>query len=445
MEMNGDATLMKRATSHAIDSQVSQEWSYWRHVWRQFRKNKLGMWSFGFIILLAVVALLADFIANEKPLLCKVNGRVYSPVIEGILRNFGLQKRELAEGNVNWRELDYQWAVWPPVPYLPQNLDFVNARKGPFDEQVVPSWRWRHWLGTDELGRDVLAGMIHASRIALSVGVVAMAIASVIGILLGSVAGFLGDEKVVSRVGTLVGVVLGVFFGIFYGFGVRGFELMQALGRSFGDFIIQLCISLAIVAGIVWLGVFVGRSVLSRVPFLGWRVRVAFDILISRLIEVVVTIPTLFLIVSIVAIAKPSVFLVMVVIGLTSWTGIARFVRAELLRVRSLEYMEATEALGYSLWRALVRHALPNSLTPVLIAVAFGIASAVLIESTLSFLGLGVPADTVTWGSLLALSRKYPEDWWLAVFPGFAIFITVTAFNLVGEALIDAMDPRLRR
>ncbi len=135
----------------------------------------------------------------------------------------------------------------------------------------------------------------------------------------------------------------------------------------------------------------------------------------------------------------------MAVIGFTSWTGIARFIRAELLRVRSLEYIEAANALGFSSTRTLLRHAIPNSLSPVLIAVAFGIASAILVESILSFLGIGVPAETVTWGSLLSTARKYSQDWWLAVFPGFAIFITVTVFNLIGEGLTDALDPRSKK
>ena len=157
------------------------------------------------------------------------------------------------------------------------------------------------------------------------------------------------------------------------------------------------------------------------------------------------SIPTLFLIISVVAIVKPSLFIVMAVIGFTSWTGIARFIRAELLRVRSIEYIEAANALGFSEFRIIFRHAIPNALSPVLISVAFGIASAILIESTLSFLGVGVPVETLTWGSMLSSARQSPSAWWLAVFPGFAIFITVTIYNLVGEGLTDALDPRQKK
>ena len=132
----------------------------------------------------------------------------------------------------------------------------------------------------------------------------------------------------------------------------------------------------------------------------------------------------------------------MLIIGAVRWTGIARFTRAELLRQKRLEYVEASRALGFSRLRSLVKHALPNSLSPVFIAIAFGIAASILIEAFLSFLGVGVPAETVTWGQLLSASRKASDAWWLAIFPGFAIFLTVTMFNLIGEGLTVALDPR---
>jgi len=134
-----------------------------------------------------------------------------------------------------------------------------------------------------------------------------------------------------------------------------------------------------------------------------------------------------------------------VIIGLTSWTEIARFIRAELLRVRSLEYIEASEALGYSRWRILLKHAIPNAISPVLITVAFGIAAAILIESSPSFLGLGVPPEMITWGKLLSLARGSASQLWVAIFPGIAIFLSVTLFNLIGEGLTDALDPRQKK
>lgn len=162
---------------------------------------------------------------------------------------------------------------------------------------------------------------------------------------------------------------------------------------------------------------------LQNAGFFGKKVSVPVDIIISRLIELMLSIPTLFLIISIAAISKPSIFTVMAIIGFTSWTGIARFIRAELLRIRSLEFIEAAYALGFKERRILLKHAIPNALSPVFVAIAFGIASAILIEATLSFIGIGVPAETVTWGSLLSAARQSSGAWWLAIIPGFCHFL----------------------
>ena len=134
----------------------------------------------------------------------------------------------------------------------------------------------------------------------------------------------------------------------------------------------------------------------------------------------------------------------MIIIGITGWTRIARFTRAELLRIRSLEYDQAAQSLGFSNIRTIFKHALPNSLAPVFVSIAFGIASAILIEASLSFLGIGVPDDIVTWGALLNLGRQNLEAWWLIIYPGMAIFITITIYNMIAESLRDALDPRLK-
>lgn len=169
-----------------------------------------------------------------------------------------------------------------------------------------------------------------------------------------------------------------------------------------------------------------------------------FDFWITRLTEVLNSLPTLLFVMAILAILdQPNIYAVMVVIGLVRWTGISRLVRAELLRVRSLDYIEAARVLGYSSWRIFFRHALPNSLGPVWVTLAFGMAGAILVEASLSFLGIGLPVETVTWGSLMRqISGSNIRPWWLAVFPGTAIFLTVASFNLLGEALSEWFDPR---
>jgi peptide/nickel transport system permease protein len=167
------------------------------------------------------------------------------------------------------------------------------------------------------------------------------------------------------------------------------------------------------------------------------------DWLVSRLIEVVLCFPLLFLALAIVAFFGPSIWTIMIALGLTTWTSEARYVRGEFLRIREMEFAYAARASGARDSRIIFRHLLPNALAPVLVSASFGVAYAILTESALSFLGLGVPLPTATWGSILASAKEFIEyAWWLAVFPGVAIFLTVAAFNIIGDRFRDALDPR---
>lgn len=419
--------------------------SYWAIVRRQFRKNRAAVWSVRVLFVLFMVGMLADFIANEKPYYCVIDGKSYFPVFTGVGVDLGIAKWPKELSNVTWRELNYQSAVWAPIPYYPTNIDKKNSNfRSPIGEQDVPSFRWKHFLGTDNLGRDVLAGMIHGTRIAMLVGVISMSVALLIGLFFGSLAGYYGDSKLqTTRLGLLLNIFF-LFFAFYYAFGTRSYLLADAFAVSFFGFLFQFFISLVIFVLVMAVPLYISRM-LKGSSFGGGEVNIPVDIIISRVIEVIESVPSFLLILSIVAIVeKPSIYIVMVIIGFTRWTGIARYVRGELLKVRSLEYVEAAQALGFPEWRIIILHTLPNSLTPVLIAVSFGIASAILTESSLSFLGIGVPPEQITWGSMLSLARNVPQAWWVAIFPGFAIFITVTIFNLIGDGLTDALDPRLK-
>ncbi|RLS34061.1 MAG: ABC transporter permease [Planctomycetota bacterium] len=174
--------------------------------------------------------------------------------------------------------------------------------------------------------------------------------------------------------------------------------------------------------------------------FGGW-----VDMLASRVTEVVMCIPTLVLILALMAIVeKPTIWKTMAILGITGWTGIARLTRAEFLRLRNSEFVLAARATGAGPLRIMIRHILPNALAPVLVPISFGIASAILTESSLSFLGFGTPPPSASWGAVLNDARSNLHSWWLVVFPGMAIFLTVLAYNLVGEGLQAATDPRLR-
>ncbi|MBI2980867.1 MAG: ABC transporter permease [Deltaproteobacteria bacterium] len=171
----------------------------------------------------------------------------------------------------------------------------------------------------------------------------------------------------------------------------------------------------------------------------------AIDSVISRAIEIMICFPTFFLILAVLAFVGPSLYNIMAVIGLTGWPGVARLVRGEFLKLRGQDFVTAGRVIGASTSRLIFRHILPNSLAPVLVSATFGVASAILVESGLSFLGFGVQPPTPSWGEALSQSRDFMDiAWWLALFPGLAIFLTITAYNLVGEGLRDAIDPRMK-
>lgn len=167
------------------------------------------------------------------------------------------------------------------------------------------------------------------------------------------------------------------------------------------------------------------------------------DMVIMRLVDVMLSIPSFFLILAVIAFLTPSIINIMIVIGLTSWMGVTRLVRAEFLSLCDREYVLASRTLGAKDFRLIFRHLLPNSLTPIIVSAVLGVAGAVLLESGLSFLGLGVQAPQASWGNILTDGKEYIQfAWWLSLFPGLAILITVLGYNLLGEGLRDALDPR---
>lgn len=204
------------------------------------------------------------------------------------------------------------------------------------------------------------------------------------------------------------------------------------LGRDLlGRVVTATPISLAIglVAAAVSLGI--GFSVGATAGYLGGAV----DLALSRLIEVMLCFPVLFLLLALAAFLPPSPATVIGAIGLTTWAGDARYARAEILKIRELDYARAARAMGASTQRILARHLLPNALPPLIVSAAFGVGWAILAEAALSFLGVGLPAPAVSWGGILSSAPNYEEAWWIALFPGLALFLTVAAYNLLAEGL----------
>jgi len=278
--------------------------SPWKLFWNRFLKNKLALGGSVIIIALFVVSAFAPLIAPYDP-----------------------------------GEYDIKKILYPPDK--------------------------NHIMGTDEIGRDVFSRIIWGARVSLLVGFVAVGIATAIGIILGSLAGY-------------------------YGGGVDSF--------------------------------------------------------IMRFVDIMLCFPTFFLILAVIAFWEPSIWKIMLVIGITGWMGVTRLVRAEFLTLKERDFVQAARIVGGKDLRIIFRHILPNSLAPVLVNATLGISGAILTESALSFLGIGIQPPDPSWGNMLTAGKDTLEiAWWLSFFPGFAIFITVMGYNMLGEGIRDAIDPRLRQ
>lgn len=327
---------------------------FWSEAWSRFRRDRIALAGLIGIVLLFAIAFLAPMLANEKPIAMKYKGSTYFPAVrERFQSSNAASPLAMYDYRFVGSDGDVAWFVPAPIRFSPSSEDLDSVLTRPTRQ---------HWLGTDNLGRDILARMIHGAGISLLVGFVATGISFVIGVTLGALAGFFG----------------------------------------------------------------------------GW-----VDQVISRAIEIVLCFPMIVLILTVIAVLEPSIWKIMAVIGLTSWTTPARFVRGEFIRLRDQEFVQAARASGAGWKRIILRHLLPNSLAPVLVSTSFSIGAAILIEAGLSFLGFGVQPPQPSWGNILSQAQQYQQQWWLALFPGLAIFLTVTAYNVVGEAFRDATDPRL--
>ena len=399
--MSEQASAVSPSPAPPLRVQRSYSAQMLREVYRKLGA-RIGLAWIGLLVLIAVFA---PFLANSRPLLVSEGGHVHSPllhaltpgdvtllavlfgalalvfartlfrykllaliaiaVVTGTASYFMVTPPEITIYE-HYREAEasgrYEWVIKTPIPYSPKDYLRDAGQSGlepPLADDARP-----HLMGTDENGADVLSRMIHASRIALGIGLVATGIALVIGVFIGG--------------------LMGYFSGV-------------------------------------------------------------VDMIGMRLVETFEAVPTLFLLLTFVAFFGANLYMMMVIIGLTGWTGYTRFVRAEFLKLRQQEYVQAAVACGLPLRSILFRHMLPNGVAPILVGASFGVASAILAEAALSFLGLGL-VDDPSWGQMLNQAVQAATfNWWMAVFPGGAIFLTVFAYNLIGEAMRDAIDPYLKK
>lgn len=284
-------------------------------------------------------------------------------------------------------------------------------------------------LGTDDLGRDVFSRMLQGAWVSLTVGFVAVGISVGIGIALGGLAGFYGRRYI-----QMGHIALWLLLAI-------AAALALTPARTAAIFIF-----LAAAAGLIWKDRHSRRKT-DPPLFLKWMdwPCLQVDTLIMRAVDIMLCFPSFFLILTVVALLPPSIYNIMVVIGLTSWMGTTRFVRAEFLSLREQDFVAAARALGISDARIIFRHIMPNAVAPVLVSATLGIASAMLTEAGLSFLGFGVPPPHATWGNILSDGKAFIFDApWLTFAPGLVILLVVLAFNLFGEGLRDILNPKLR-
>lgn len=415
-----------------------------------WQKRKALRWALRFLFVLMAVGLFAPLLANEKPLFMSYRGEIFFPAFWDMNpfadKNFYTLKdkngttEKLQLDILDWKNLNMKQVLWCPVPYSPGKSDYGNSNfVSPFADQQFNSIqkmpiRFRHFLGTGVRGEDVLAGIIHGTRISLLVGLCSMLLAALIGLTLGALAGYFGDFTFRTSRVVLVFCILGIGLGFFYAFYVRSFQLSDSFASSGGQGWLEMGLSCALFAFVLFIFIRIGKWI-EALKIGTKSVEIPIDSIISRGIEITISLPGFILILSLAAITKASVLNLIFIIAFTSWTSIARLTRAEILRIKKLDYIQAAKALGYSESRIIVRHALLNGFAPALVAIAFGIASTILIESSLSFLGIGLPLETVTWGSMLSEGRSNFSAWWMTVFPGIAIFLTVSSYNFLGDAL----------
>ena len=286
-------------------------------------------------------------------------------------------------------------------------------------------------LGTDDLGRDVFARMLQGAWVSLTVGFVAVGISVAIGIFMGGISGYYGQNR------------------------IRGDHILFLIILHAGVVILFLWVKplwAALIAGAFcgYIVAFFWKKVWKARHLPGWfnifrKGTISVDTLIMRFVDIMLCFPSFFLILTVVALLPASMYNIMIVIGLTSWMGATRFVRAEFLSLREQDFVTAALALGISDWRIIFRHMLPNAIAPVLVSATIGIATAILTEAGLSFLGFGVPPPHATWGNILSDGKRFIFDApWLTFVPAFAILIVVLSFNLFGEGLRDILNPKLR-
>ena len=376
---------------YQLDEPLAPKRTRREEFWRLFKQNRLAIAGLVFFIVFFVVAIIGL-------VLTRGNDPVLDPAMVRL-----------------------QEKLRPPL--AKPNFEMLQPNEVPTLGIYV--------FGTDDLGRDVFARMLQGSWVSLTVGFVAVGIAIIIGIFLGGIAGYYGQRHI--RINQLIAG----------GFLTAGAVLLIT------DLIWAGAVFLLCGLACILLSFLTKKSARSRTKpvwtGLWYFNTISIDTLVMRFVDIMLCFPSFLLILTVVALLPASIYNIMIVIGLTSWMGTTRFVRAEFLSLREQDFVAAAKALGLSNFRIIFRHMMPNAVAPVLVSATIGIATAILTEAGLSFLGFGVPPPHATWGNILSDGKRFIFDApWLTFVPGIAILLVVLSFNLFGEGLRDVMNPKLR-
>ena len=308
---------------------------------------------------------------------------------------------------------EIEWAIYPPIRFSSSSIDLDRANYAP-PLTRSPDGRM-HFLGTDQIGRDVAAGLIYGCRLSFLTAILAALLTLIIGGLLGSAGGYYGNSGIKIRRVNIIPILFLIIILAYH---------VTYINTALGVHVVLLVLESLLL-------IYITR----REQLSGPELNLPIDSMVMRLLELMASLPGLLVLLAVSAIIESkSAFATALVIGVIRWTRMAQVCRNESLRLRSKSFIQSAQALGIGNRRILLRHILPNMWDQILVVLVFSTAGFILLESALSFLGIGVALESQTWGSILSEARRHISAWWLAVFPGLAIFLSVLAINSIGES-----------
>jgi len=372
---------------------------------KELFKNHFATWL---LLPYLLTAMFADGLANDKPIFCVSNEGVYWLAFTDTWRTFFSNASHLSE-SVDWKHKQYDLVIWPIIPFSPKETHLMeSALLSPFSATAKEQG---HWLGTDALGRDVLSGIIHGSRWSLSVAILGMVGATSVGLMFGLFAGWWRDKGLKMKRLQFYALIFSIFW------------LAIQVYLAQGSYTIPFW-----VMGLGMLGLlYLLSSIMLPILSIWFRnpVTLPLNASLDYLLVMISSFPIILLILTLSQSLEPGLSLLILSISLLGWPLVALLTRSETERMRQTEFILAGQASGLPVYRLLLIHILPNLWPRIQVVFSLGVAQAVMLESALSYLGLGVPLDQVSWGSQIASAQSQRGAWWLVVFPGIALLLFV--------------------